>query len=151
MNPLSKIFCAAASLAALAGCATGYHYSQIDGYRYYKAPIDTHPLIITKVDGASTLPGTRPVPVEPGPRVVAVQTYPSKLDPLGEEKSINLDVKPCTHYYIVAVKRVRGMRLVGLIRKDARLKAVTAPAPAGITPNATQASAERDEIAGIIG
>src|SRR2546423_1849610 len=94
MNPLSKIFCAAASLAALAGCATGYHYSQIDGYRYYKAPIDTHPLIITKVDGASTLPGTRPVPVEPGPRVVAVQTYPSKLDPLGEEKSINLDVKP---------------------------------------------------------
>ena len=32
-------------------------------------------------------------------------------------------------YYIVAVKRVRGMRLVGLIRKDARVKAVTAPAP----------------------
>ena len=55
-------------------------------------------------------------------------------------------------YYIVAVKRVRGMRLVGLIRKDARLKAVTAPAPAGITPNASQASAaESDEIAGIIG
>jgi len=54
-------------------------------------------------------------------------------------------------YYIVAVKRVRGMRLVGLIRKDARVKAVTAPAPAGITPNARQASAESDEIAGIIG
>jgi SAM-dependent methyltransferase len=54
-------------------------------------------------------------------------------------------------YYIVAVKRVRGMRLVGLIRKDARLKAVTAPAPAGITPNASQVSAESDETAGIIG
>jgi hypothetical protein len=55
-------------------------------------------------------------------------------------------------YYIVAVKRVRGMRLVGLIRNDARLKAVTAPAPAGITPNASrQATAESDEIAGIIG
>jgi SAM-dependent methyltransferase len=54
-------------------------------------------------------------------------------------------------YYIVAVKRVRGMRLVGLIRKDARVKAVTAPAPAGITPNASQVSAESDEAAGIIG
>jgi SAM-dependent methyltransferase len=36
-------------------------------------------------------------------------------------------------YYIVAVKRVRGMRLVGLIRKEARLKAVTAPAPVAVT------------------
>ncbi len=33
-------------------------------------------------------------------------------------------------YYIVAVKRVRGMRLVGLIKNEARVKAaVTAPAP----------------------
>jgi len=54
-------------------------------------------------------------------------------------------------YYIVAVKRVRGMRLVGLIRNDARVKAVTAPAPAGITPSARQVSAESDETAGIIG
>ena len=35
--------------------------------------------------------------------------------------------------------------------KDARLKAVTAPAPAGITPNASQVSVESDETAGIIG
>ena len=32
-------------------------------------------------------------------------------------------------YYIVAVKRVRGMRLVGLVRDELRVKAVTAPAP----------------------
>jgi SAM-dependent methyltransferase len=36
-------------------------------------------------------------------------------------------------YYIVAVKRVRGMRLVGLIRKEARAKAVTAPAPVAVS------------------
>jgi SAM-dependent methyltransferase len=55
-------------------------------------------------------------------------------------------------YYIVAVKRVRGMRLVGLIRKDARLKAaVTAPAPVSATPHAGRVTAENDEIAGIIG
>jgi SAM-dependent methyltransferase len=54
-------------------------------------------------------------------------------------------------YYIVAVKRVRGMRLVGLIRKDARVKANAAPAPVAVTPHATQVSAESDETAGIIG
>ena len=36
-------------------------------------------------------------------------------------------------YYIVAVKRVRGMRLVGLVRDELRLKAVTAPAPVAAT------------------
>ena len=36
-------------------------------------------------------------------------------------------------YYIVAVKRVRGMRLVGLVRDEARPKAVTAPAPVAAT------------------
>ena len=54
-------------------------------------------------------------------------------------------------YYIVAVKRVRGMRLVGLIRKDARVKANAAPAPVAATPHASQVSAESDETAGIIG
>ncbi len=40
-------------------------------------------------------------------------------------------------YYMVAVKRVRGMRLVGLARSERRVKAgaaVTAPAPAGVAP-----------------
>ena len=37
-------------------------------------------------------------------------------------------------YYIVAVKRVRGMRLIGLVRDEARPKAVTAPAPVAVTP-----------------
>ena len=54
-------------------------------------------------------------------------------------------------YYIVAVKRVRGMRLVGLIRNDARVKAVTAPAPVAATPHASHATSESDETAGIIG
>ncbi len=56
-------------------------------------------------------------------------------------------------YYIVAVKRVRGMRLVGLIRKDARVKAVSAPAPVAATPHASRATSDSDgdEPAGIIG
>jgi len=36
-------------------------------------------------------------------------------------------------YYIVAVKRVRGMRLIGLVRDEARPKVATAPAPVAVT------------------
>src|SRR5664280_781799 len=36
-------------------------------------------------------------------------------------------------YYIVAVKRVRGMRLVGLVRNESRSKSATAPAPVAVT------------------
>src|SRR5438132_128049 len=128
MNPLSKIFCAAASLAALAGCASGYHYSQIDGYRYFKAPIDTHPLIITKVDGASTLPGTRPVPVEPGARVVAVcgaGKSPSGaatiglLDPPGRIAGgeIRFEGRRIDDLPYEQMRRVRGRR-IGAIFQD---------------------------------
>ncbi|MEO8523242.1 MAG: methyltransferase domain-containing protein [Caldimonas sp.] len=41
-------------------------------------------------------------------------------------------------YYIVAVKRVRGMRLVGLVRDEQRLKAVTAPAPVVATQRSVE-------------
>ncbi|HEX6706308.1 MAG TPA: hypothetical protein VF169_16230 [Albitalea sp.] len=89
--------------ASLAGCASDYHYSKIDGYRYFKAPLDTYPVLVTKIDGQST-PLSTPVLVEPGPRQVAVQTYPDQYHRFGEERTISLDVKPCTHYYLVAVK-----------------------------------------------
>ena len=46
-------------------------------------------------------------------------------------------------YYIVAVKRVRGMRLVGLIRNDR--KAHAAPAPVAVTQHKSRAVAELDE------
>jgi hypothetical protein len=107
MKALMKTVGAAAVLLAIAGCAsTGYHYSQLDGRRYHLAPIDTYPLLVTKVDGKSTMPST-PVLVDPGPRVVAVQTLTDPVHRTGEERTINLDVKPCTHYYLVAVKSNR--------------------------------------------
>ena len=43
-------------------------------------------------------------------------------------------------YYIVAVKRVRGMRLVGLVRKEARVKA--APAPVAVTNRSRELESE---------
>jgi len=49
-------------------------------------------------------------------------------------------------YYIVAVKRVRGMRLVGLVKKEARVKAVTAPAPVAVTQRTPTAPTRRDDV-----
>jgi SAM-dependent methyltransferase len=51
-------------------------------------------------------------------------------------------------YYIVAVKRVRGMRLVGLIRNDTRLKAHAAPAPVAVTQHKTVAEIDDGGAAG---
>lgn len=49
-------------------------------------------------------------------------------------------------YYIVAVKRVRGMRLVGLVRDELRVKAaLTAPAPAAATQRRVEVAAHVDD------
>ncbi len=47
-------------------------------------------------------------------------------------------------YYIVAVKRVRGMRLIGLVRDEVRPKAVTAPAPAAATQRRAELETSSD-------
>jgi hypothetical protein len=92
-----------AVVAQLAGCASGgYHYSQLDGHRYYRAPIDTHPVQIVRVDGSDTV--FSPVQVEPGVRKVTVQGPPTPTSRLGDERTIELAVAPCTRYYLVAVK-----------------------------------------------
>jgi hypothetical protein len=60
---------------------------------------------ILRVDGQDTL--FRPVLVEPGVRKVVVQGPPGGALHLGEEREIALDVRPCTRYYLVAVKSNR--------------------------------------------
>ncbi len=94
---------AAAIALALGGCAsTDYHFSQIVGSRYFKTNIDTYPVSINEVDGRSYL-GTAPVLVDPGMRQIVVQGPPTVVD-LRLTQTFELDVKPCTRYYLVAVK-----------------------------------------------
>jgi hypothetical protein len=106
MLSLSKLWQRAGALiglALLASCAsTDYHYSQLYGQRYNRAPIDTYDVIIIRVDGKDSL--FRPVLVEPGVRKVVVQGPPGGASRLGEQREIALDVRPCTRYYLVAVK-----------------------------------------------
>ena len=96
---------AATALALLlTGCAsTGFHYSELVGKRYFNTNLDTYPVLILSVDGRSFVGGV-PVLVDPGVRDVLLQGPPTMVD-LQLTQTMKLDVKPCTRYYLVAVKQ----------------------------------------------
>ena len=95
---------AACLVALLSGCAsTGFHYSEVDGRRFNTTNIDTYSVVISRVDGRSPLVNDPPVRVDAGMRTIEVQGPPTPTNP-GEFRSIALDVKVCTRYYLVAVK-----------------------------------------------
>ena len=101
--------CSALATASvlLAGCAsTGFHFSEIYGQRYFTTNIDTYPVVINRIDGVSPLANEPPARVDPGVHTIDVQGPPTLTNP-GEYRSITLDVKPCTRYYLVAVKTNR--------------------------------------------
>jgi hypothetical protein len=106
MNSVSTSLVRAAAVVgtlALGACAsTDYHYSQLYGYRYFKAPIDTYSVTIVRVDDQTT--ALRPVAVDPGRRKITVQGPPGGTKTQGEQRDFILDVAPCTRYYLVAVK-----------------------------------------------
>jgi hypothetical protein len=105
--PLSFVSAAALGGAlALGACAsTDYHYSQLYGNRYFRSPIDTYSVTIVQVDGKTT--ALRPVAVDPGLRKITVQGPPGGTKTQGEQREFELDVAPCTRYYLVAVKSNR--------------------------------------------
>jgi hypothetical protein len=97
---------AAVCAVTLAACAsTDYHYSQLYGDRYFKTPIDTYAVTILRVDGKDT--ASSPVLVDPGVRRVTVQGPRGGGNHLGDEKDISLDIRPCTRYWLVAVRSNR--------------------------------------------
>jgi len=92
-----------ATLTACAGLPPGY--GQIYGQRYFKAPIDTYAVQIIRVDNRDTT--DTPTFVDPGLRKITVQGPPDGVHRLGEQRSIDLQVEPCTRYYLVAQKSNR--------------------------------------------
>ena len=92
--------------AALAGCAgLPPGYGQVYGQRYFKAPIDTYAVQIVRVDDHDTTDS--PVFVDPGLRKITVQGPGDSVHRFGELRSIDLQVAPCTRYYLVAQKANR--------------------------------------------
>ena len=92
----------AVALFALAGCATT-PFSYIDGNRYFKAEMNSYSVIVLDVDGRSDT--RNPVMVEPGRKVIRVQGPAAPGFSYGETRALTLDVKPCTRYYLKAVKQ----------------------------------------------
>jgi hypothetical protein len=110
MNRSSLLFRAvvASGACALAACASiddNYHFSQISGERYFRAPIDTYRVSIVQVDGKSNT--FKPALVDPGLRQITVQGPPGGALGNGLERTLTLEVAPCTRYYLVAVKENR--------------------------------------------
>ena len=88
-------------VALVQGCATNPATSQLLGERYFLTPIDTYPVQIASVDGSSST--VTPKFVEPGVRRLLLRGPPGGAG-VSAVESFTLDVKPCTRYYIVAVK-----------------------------------------------
>ena len=86
--------------ALVAGCSSiDNQPSYLVGERWYKANMDTQPVLILGVDNWDTT--QRRVLVDPGMHTVRVQAMPVPGAPQ-ETSSIKIDVKPCFTYYIVA-------------------------------------------------
>ncbi len=88
-----------AAIVALSGCASTFTDSYLVGERWFKADMNTTPVIILGVDDWDTV--ERRVLITPGVHVVRVQALPVPGAP-NETAALKLDVKPCTQYYIVA-------------------------------------------------
>ena len=100
MKKLAGIAAVAAALTA--GCATT-PFSYIDGNRYHRTELNSYSVIVLDVDGRSDT--RNPVMVDPGRHVIRVQGPAAAGFRYGETRTITLDVKPCTWYYLKAVKK----------------------------------------------
>lgn len=95
--------CIVAAALGLAGCATQQPFSYINGNKWHRAEMNSFSVIVLDVDGKSQL--KNPVMVDPGLRVIRVQGPPGTRLGRGEDRTFTLDVKPCMHYYLKAVKQ----------------------------------------------
>ncbi len=96
----------AASLAVLAaGCATTDTFSYIQGQRWKKAELNTFDVTIIRVDDQDYIQrGDAPIRIEPGLHRIVVQGPPTAGFRFGEQRTLTLDVKPCTRYWLEAKK-----------------------------------------------
>jgi len=102
MRPRTSV--AVICLPFVQGCVTSTATSQLAGERYFLAHIDTYPLQIASVDGSSST--VTPQFVEPGVRRLVLRGPPGGAG-FSAVESFTLELKPCTRYYIVAVKANR--------------------------------------------
>ncbi len=101
----SYLAAAAISVASLAGCATSQTFSQITGKRWTRTELNTFDVIIISVDGTSFIEREVPINIDPGPRSIVVQSVPTGSAAVREQRTLKLDVEPCTRYWLEAKKQ----------------------------------------------
>jgi hypothetical protein len=96
---------AVAAIGVAAGCATSQPFSEIDGYRWNKVELNTFDVTIISVDGSHYIQrGNVPVVITPGPHKIVVEAYPVGGFRFGEQRTLELNVEPCTRYWLEARK-----------------------------------------------
>jgi hypothetical protein len=96
-----------AALILAAGCASQAPFSYVQGNRWLKAELDTFDVIILSVDGKDYIQrGDSPLMIDPGMRTIVVQG-PMVAGIRPEERTLTLDAKPCTRYWLEAKKSTR--------------------------------------------
>lgn len=89
----------------LAGCATSEEFSYLQGQRWNKAELNTFDVIVIRVDDKDYIQrGYEPIRIDPGPRKIVVQGPAVAGFRYGEQRTLALDVKPCTRYWLEAKK-----------------------------------------------
>jgi hypothetical protein len=97
--PLSAV------VVLLAGCATSDTFSYIQGQRWKKAELNTFDVTVIRVDDKDYIQhGYQPIRIEPGLHKIVVQGPPTAGFRFGEQRTLTLDVKPCTRYWLEAKK-----------------------------------------------
>jgi hypothetical protein len=91
--------------AVLTGCATTQSFSQLTGERWHRSELNTFDVIIISVDDRHYIERRgQPVRIDPGMRTIVVQGPPTGGFRDGEQRSLKLDVQPCTLYHLEARK-----------------------------------------------
>jgi hypothetical protein len=103
---ITRALVAAGAATILAGCAAqpdGVAY--LTGERWHRTELNTYDVIVISVDGEHYIERRNlPVIVTPGVRKIVVQAPPVTGFTYGEQRTLTLDVQPCTRYWLEAKK-----------------------------------------------
>jgi hypothetical protein len=100
----TKTLLVLAAIAATAGCATNQPFAQLDGYRWSKVGLNTFDVTIISVDGEHYVQRGVPIMITPGQHKIVVQGPPTAGFRFGEQRTLDLNVEPCTRYWLEARK-----------------------------------------------
>jgi len=104
----NRVFLAPAALLAgcvvASACATNEPFSQLDGYRWNKVALNTYDVTIVSVDGTSYIQRNVPIMIAPGQHKIVVQGPRTAGFKFGAERTLELNVQPCTRYWLEARK-----------------------------------------------